>query len=766
MFKIKNTIIILTLGLVLFGCGSDRAGDEKVQGVLGVVDEDRDNDGLSDNDELTIYFTNPDSNDTDNDGLLDGEEVKIYDTNVTNSDTDNDGLKDGDEINIYDTNATNADTDRDGLLDGEEINIYDTNATNVDTDGDSLDDASEINIYDTNATNEDTDGDGLLDADEINIYDTNASNVDTDGDGLTDPMELNIYDTNATNPDTDGDGLFDGNEIKIYDTNASNNDTDNDGLKDGDEINIYDTNATNADTDGDGLLDGEEINVYDTNATNIDTDNDGLSDGDEVNIYDTNATNIDTDNDGLTDGDEINTYDSNATNPDADGDGLKDGDEVNVYGTSPINMDTDNDGLNDDVEIYTYETNATNPDTDGDCLLDGFEVLNYESNPKSSDTDGDNVPDGIEVYASYAGDFNISCLHTPETLEGGYNRNPAIDGIPTPENDILDVLDPSNDSDGDGQSNLQENNCTEGDVLDANKFCPSLIDTALGEALISHGYSYVPGGFDVDGDGINEGGFWMSRYQARSSGIEIPSEVIIESVGNANRYLSRNFNVLNKNVQVLSYDESILKETGVVAGNELLFEEMSVADRDRISRMTPYLALVCLSEYHLKDENGDNLDVNITMPTMKQYIHVKKLLEADLEHNGDGRHIRNGLLGTDPNVPLFTYSIIIDEFGKDRKEYVRNLVQLRDTYGNKTFDFDKDVEDWWDVDIAKFKYTMDGANSTQDLGNGIGIDKDPYAVIVRGGTILDITQGPSGASTDDVGTTNGIGFRAATDYIY
>jgi len=697
MFKVKSTIVILILGLILSGCGSDRAGGNKEKGVLGVVDADSDNDGLTDNDELTIYFTNPDNNDTDNDGLLDGKEVNIYDTNATNPDTDYDGLKDGDEIFIYDTNVTNPDTDGDTLSDGDEVNIYETNATNVDTDYDGLNDNLELNVYDTNATNSDTDGDTLSDGDEINSYETNATNVDTDYDGLNDNLELNVYDTNVTNPDTD---------------------------------------------------------------------NDGLLDGDEINTYETNATNSDTDNDGLTDGDEVNTYESNATNPDADGDGLKDGDEVNIYGTNPNNIDTDNDGLDDNLEINTYETNATNPDTDGDCLLDGFEVLNYETNPKNSDTDGDNVADGIEIYATEVGEYNVSCLTTPETLENGYNSNAAVDGVPSLLNDILDALDPSNDSDGDGQSNSQENNCTEGDVLDASKFCPSLIDTEIGKALIDHGYSYVPGGFDVDGDGTDEGGFWMSRYQARSSGAEIPSEIVIASVDNANQYLSRNFKVLNKNVQILSYDEAILKETGVVAGNELLFEEMSVAGEDRISSMTPYLALVCLSEYHLKDSNGSNLDINITMPTMKQYIQVKKLLEADLDNNGDGRHIRNGLLGTDPNVPLFTYSIIIDEFGEERKEYVRNLIQLRDTYGNKTFDFNKDVKSWWDVNATNFKYTMDGANSTQDLGNGIGIDKDPYAVIVRGGTILDITQGPSGASTDDVGTTNGIGFRAATDYIY
>ncbi|NEW59668.1 hypothetical protein GSY74_00075, partial [Sulfurovum sp. bin170] len=50
-------------------------------------------------------------------------------------------------------------------------------------------------------------------------------------------------------------------------------------------------------------------------------------------------------------------------------------------------------------------------------------------------------------------------------------------------------------------------------------------------------------------------------------------------------------------------------------------------------------------------------------------------------------------------------------------------------------------------------------------GSGIGIESDPYAVVVRGGGGLDIRQGISGASTDNDGT-DGISFRAVTPYLY
>jgi len=484
----------------------------------------------------------------------------------------------------------------------------------------------------------------------------------------------------------------------------------------------------------------------------------------------------DSDGDGVSDSDEINIYGTNPDSNDTDGDGLLDGEEINTYETNATNVDTDNDGLPDELEIHRYGTNPANSDTDGDCLLDSFEILNYETNATNIDTDGDTINDGIEIYAYEGDDLNVSCLSTPETLADGYNHNPARDGIPDTSRDIINALDPTNDSDGDGQSNIRENNCTEGNASDALKLCPSIVDTEEGNVLTEHGYSYVPGGFDVDGDGVNEGGFWISRYQARASGVEIGSEVVIADVGNINRYVSKYFKVLNRNIDVLSYKEALLDETGVFAGSELIFDEESIAGIKRVSNLTPYLAEVCLGQYRLKDKNGTVLDINITLPTQKQYIQVKMLLDADrVTPNeqgilGDGRHIRNGVLGTDPNVPLFSYSLIIDEFGVDFKEYVRNIVQLRGTVNISTFEdtfsFEKDVPAWWDANITLFKSFEKGANATQDLGHGIGPEKDPYAVIVRGGSSLDVTQGVSGALTDDKGKTNGISFRAATDYLY
>jgi uncharacterized delta-60 repeat protein len=89
---------------------------------------DSDGDDLSDNEELYIYFTDPNNPDSDADGLDDWEEIKLYSTNPNDSDSDDDGLDDWEEINLYSTDPNDSDTDNDGFSDGEEIaNGFDPN---------------------------------------------------------------------------------------------------------------------------------------------------------------------------------------------------------------------------------------------------------------------------------------------------------------------------------------------------------------------------------------------------------------------------------------------------------------------------------------------------------------------------------------------------------------------------------------------------------------------------------------------------------------
>lgn len=91
------------------------------------VDFDSDGDGLSDIDEINIYYTNPTLADTDGDGYNDGLEIANgysprHGSNIklVDIDSDKDSLIDSWEI-ILGTDLLNPDSDSDGYLDGLEV---------------------------------------------------------------------------------------------------------------------------------------------------------------------------------------------------------------------------------------------------------------------------------------------------------------------------------------------------------------------------------------------------------------------------------------------------------------------------------------------------------------------------------------------------------------------------------------------------------------------------------------------------------------------
>ena len=91
------------------------------------IPDDTDGDGISDDDEVTIYSTDPHKKDTDGDGIDDGAELAYWGddwdqnpdgdlvVNLLDPDSDNDGIQDGWEINHdLDPAVDDANSDSDG----------------------------------------------------------------------------------------------------------------------------------------------------------------------------------------------------------------------------------------------------------------------------------------------------------------------------------------------------------------------------------------------------------------------------------------------------------------------------------------------------------------------------------------------------------------------------------------------------------------------------------------------------------------------------
>ncbi|MDE0820788.1 MAG: hypothetical protein OSA95_06685, partial [Opitutales bacterium] len=180
--------------------------------------------------------------------------------------------------------------------------------------------------------------------------------------------------------------------------------------------------------------DAEEEHYHGTNIAKADSDSDGVTDGAEL-AHGTDPNDPDSDGDDFTDGEEFaagtDAIDKNEvpvgasetvpgvyadTSGDLDGDGLRNAAETNIYGTDPSKADTDADGINDKEEL-SLKTDPTVADTDDDGFVDGEEVASgtdplgkeevpigeSESVPglvadSTNDSDGDGLTDAEEEH--------------------------------------------------------------------------------------------------------------------------------------------------------------------------------------------------------------------------------------------------------------------------------------------------------------------------------------------------------------------------------
>jgi len=512
--------------------------------------------------------THPCIPDTDGDGLMDGEEEGLFGrgeiTVVTPSgtvtvpalddDSDDDGLSDYEEQIVTQTNPLHWDTDGDGIGDAAELIVLSGSFPNRTFDQES------------NPLDQDTDHDGLLD--NIEYSGTGVTRYST---GASNPGTRDLICPYVSNDDSDDDGLQDGTESWDGDGSITTLTIGNSTSQATVGPPTGETDFCEPDTDGDGLTDGEEVallgglpvdstdgftavtpqgvsTTFGVDGSDLastvpplddDCDNDGLSDYEEVNITHTDPLDADSDNDTLSDANELiatggtwpnRTFQqvSDPLDPDTDDDDLHDQIEYPGSGLGlsrstgglPDNVcpyvnddDSDDDGLQDGTEdanhdgtwglsgngmtlgdfsgpptkaggAFYWETDLCNPDTDGDGLLDGEEVGQLGGEPVFERPKGAGETFSTVLFEEVSTTLPVGSTAVPSgythpspipgtnaDLIAPYTFLPAAVARTLTTVPALDV-----DSDDDGLSDYEEVNITGTDPLDQDTDNDTLMD--------------------------------------------------------------------------------------------------------------------------------------------------------------------------------------------------------------------------------------------------------------------------------------------------
>ncbi|SFW31255.1 DUF11 domain-containing protein, partial [Cellulophaga fucicola] len=466
------------------------------------LDIDADDDGIPDNVEaqLTASYTAPADAEATN-GLDTNYPVGLTPVDTDNDlipdylddDSDNDGISDMLEAGQGTLVDPLADTDNDGLNDayddtsGNDVNNdLDTGAIATDNEDDA--DVAEVDFrsvldFDDDGIPDtadlDDDNDGISDIDESNGIDPSA---DDDNDGVPnhsddDPNDPLVGDVNGTTEpafDFDGDGI----------PNHFDLDGDNDGIFD-----VYEAGNDALDTSNDGVIDNNDTNFEDT-------DNNGQADSSEgTTPLNTDTTgnadflDIDADDDGIPDNVEAqpttgyvapadtfspNGVDTNYPN------GLRPEDTDTDLTPDYLDDDSDNDGINDVLEAGQGTIIDPLADADNDGLNDAFDDtpgndVNNDLDTGAIATDNEDDTSTIEVDFREVADIDgDGVLDIQEELDGTDKNDPCdyvVESVTIPvSGDYLTV-----DCDGDGILNGQE--VTDGtDPLDD---CDSIGGTPL-----------------------------------------------------------------------------------------------------------------------------------------------------------------------------------------------------------------------------------------------------------------------------------------------
>jgi hypothetical protein len=319
-----------------------------------------------------------------------------------------------------------------------------------------------------------------------------------------------------------------------------------------------------------------------TAANAADDDNDGLSNASEVlgfslqfasgtRVVQTAPADADSDNDGLSDGFEVyaslgaTLSDLSVAVGDNDGDGVANTRRDAVFARL----------FNADRQRLLAHQNNGRTQLQGIPFYDGSAWRSVSTDPQREDTDGDGFHDSVELELQQQFYFYSSFdTATAQNILRKLNPAEVFSGqqLPLRQGQVQysDYIQVEQDSDGGGRPDIEEwwagtdaNNpgddapyrgCSNAGipagyyafpVSDAGKFpehnqTQCAMDTQW-QAMRSAGFRFVPGGFDVDGDGNIENGFWISQFEAKPGAGTVPAT----SVPSMSEYVSANLGLLD-----------------------------------------------------------------------------------------------------------------------------------------------------------------------------------------------------------------------------
>jgi hypothetical protein len=332
-----------------------------------------------------------------------------------------------------------------------------------------------------------------------------------------------------------------------------------------------------------------------------------------------------------------------------------------------------------------------------------------------------------------------------------------------------------------------------------------IYDTTEGQIMQRNNFVYIPGGFDVDGDGENEKGFWLAKYEAR----ETNETVQTVGLGTVSALIRNNFLIYDSATK--RFDKQLASDDATYTDRDLSsilgFSAKRVRFTDEGNATGSYSAIEAVVALEASQIAGSKW--HISLPSEKQWMQVVKLVINNPENwssgkVGEGKLFRgvrygsadkryfvisNGLLGTDPNVPK-AYSVRVHDLSGNLAEWTTGMLAIDDRFlggdgGEQEYTaLGATVPKWW-LPILEGKSTplpslygvgkyydgstISGANDTLNITGSTGF-VDNYAVVSRGGSMARGDKALTGISAAKLEYGPGykdpsIGFRAASAYV-